>query len=152
VTVRFFRLALLLPIVVPLLLWPAMRFSGNGQSPLFASALLFGGSLVIAGIPYLVFAIGAAWWARRRSSPELRRFALRAPFYFAPFAGTAYFLFGLATVNPPNTTWLIRTGADLALLAVVFGYVYVALGLALARLVSTKAGRSRGTARVPETQ
>lgn len=79
----FYRLALLLPLVVPAAV--AVLVNGAGLRPDSGPALklfqLLLASLVYGGLPYLVAAVFATVWIDRRPEPEIRRLAIRAPFW-----------------------------------------------------------------------
>lgn len=79
----FYRLALGLPLVVPLLLWGAMYvFPMSDADATILLTFLY--SLMIGGLPYLVFAVGFGWWMRDKSPTAIRRATMWAPVFFMP--------------------------------------------------------------------
>lgn len=83
--ITFYRGTLLLPILVPLLIWALAQWGmvGDADAEL---AVFFMYSLPIAGLPYLFFAGGLAWWMRDKAPVAIRRMMLRAPVLFIPCA------------------------------------------------------------------
>ena len=79
----FYRIALWLPLAVPAAV--VLVVSGLGLRPDGGPALkvvqLLLASLVYGGVPYTVAALAASFWLGARSEREIRRLALRAPFW-----------------------------------------------------------------------
>lgn len=120
----YYRGALLLPLVVPAL-FSALLLLGDRLPPGLAGiTFLLYWSLLIGGIPYLVFAGGFLLWARGRSEREVRRGILLSPLVYAPLLMIC--LFGFVAVdgtlgNGAQGLWML--GA----FGVLFGYGYVLL-------------------------
>src|SRR5688572_10131474 len=97
---RFFQISMLLPLAFPLAfcglvywLW-GYRVEASG-SPLFSAvvyvALIFGYSLYLGGIPYVLFLIGLFIWMRAKTAGEVQRMTYVAPLLFIPvFTGCAF--------------------------------------------------------------
>ena len=79
----YFQLSLLFPIAIPLLtmaVWPrGFAQSHSGLTGIFGLADL---ALLIAGIPYLLFAVALFLWIRRRSLHTIQVAAVIAPIIF----------------------------------------------------------------------
>lgn len=128
----FFRAAVLAPLIVPL---GAVGLAALAPELFLGLGIVLGGSLLLAGLPYVLFAAGLLWWARGRSSDSLRRAAVRAPLLFAPLGGIGVATFYL----PPSITagYWGYIGTNLvfgAVMCLVFGYGYVGAGLLVDRL------------------
>jgi len=140
VTLRaYYRRALLLPVVVPLLFAPGLWFADRlplGLGVLLVSLLV---SPLVGGVPYLIFVLLLRRRTRGWPDGRLRRIALVAPLLFAPL---------LAAVLLP-AAWFERgsfwsaaelVGGWCVPLALVLGYAYVAIAEA-GRLVLERRGK-----------
>jgi hypothetical protein len=135
----YYRRALLLPIIVPLLFAPGLLFTDRlplGLGVLLISLLV---SPLVGGVPFLVFVLLLRRRTRGWSDGRLRRIALVAPLLFAPL---------LVAVLLP-VAWFERgsfwSAAELVVgwcvpFALVLGYVYVAITEA-GRIVLTRRGK-----------
>jgi hypothetical protein len=131
----FFRLTLLLPLAVPALAW---MFTPN----MLANIIVL--SVVIAGIPYLLFALGM-WFALGRLPPSMAvpGIVLLAPLLFLPLQGLAWMGWSAYT----NGVGEGLIGAAFAFLPfiffiLVFGYTYVVLAVLAFHFLS-RAGHVR---------
>jgi 7-cyano-7-deazaguanine synthase len=126
----FYRLSLLLPVVVPLLLSAISYAIGSpSQLPDLLRILIAGG--YIGGIPYLVL----AWWlqSRMRRTPygSLTKLALKAPLYYLPL------LCVFLLVASFGRKIITGSGIDIDIIPIVMAfavpvaYGYVALAVAL---------------------
>lgn len=125
---RFFRLCLLLPLVVPLALVPFR--------PTNFTTLLWAAP-VLAGIPYLVFAaVLFVWLGRLRSLGQSQVLSLGAPLLFLPFLGVYLTLVAWVSTphaHPVSKAWGLTF--DVSGLGLLTGYVYVALANAIALIL-----------------
>lgn len=127
---NYYRIALLLPVAIPAALSPLMLLDGG---PLLLRGLLvyLYGSLLIGGIPYVLFALGFLLWMRGKPDAQVRRAVLVSPLVYTAVLVAGYFAF----------LWLDGTlgnGEDAAAaligFGVAFGYAYVAIA-ELGRLI-----------------
>jgi len=125
---RYFQISLLLPIAAPLVsLFIASLFAGPGPLRGWRVVLLLlFGSLLLGGIPYILFAAGLFFWMRGKSAREVQRMTYVAPLLFIPvFVSCAVALAILELILSGNN----KVEAGLVLLGcaviLIFGYVYV---------------------------
>jgi len=129
----FFRRALLLPIIGPLLLGIGAILA---PPVLGGIGVIIGGSLLYGGAAYAVFAAAMYWWTRGKPWPTVRRAALIAPVLFAPLCGlnmAAVFAFGAPAVTGGRDQQVLQYFLEGAGLGLVFGYGYVLLTFMLER-------------------
>lgn len=137
-TVSFYRLALLLPLAVPLALLP------RGQSALVGVLMM---SVLFGGAQYLVFAIGLSVWMGRvqHDTARMERRLFWAPPLFIPVQAVGWLLFALVQGAPgtlPGALWLLP---PFTLWCLLLGYAY--LGMArLACAALRRLGWVRDTA------
>lgn len=121
---RFFRLCLLLPLVVPLAL---MAFE-----PTRLSALLWTAS-IIGGLPYLAFAVVLfVWFGRLCSLGQFQLLSICAPLLFLPFLGSYLVLVALDSTSlaeASSKAWNLVL--ELSGFILLVGYVYVTLANAM---------------------
>ena len=123
----YFRLALLLPLVAPLVVAPLALLAPDVFGP---PALVLGASLAFGGVPYTLFAACVLLWSRGRSADRLRGLARWAPVLFAPLAGLGVIAFYVRNAAGPRAAaglwddFVVGAGVSL-----VLGYLYVALVL-----------------------
>lgn len=142
--VTFYRLAALLPLVVPALVAIPSLVTGRR---LFTASNVFGaaraylvGSLLIGALPYVVLAAVALVLLSRRSQRAYSAAAWIAPLLFAPWLAICWLGFVMAMTPSGQTQPSGLAGVALALggLALVVGYGYVvvveALRILLVRL------------------
>lgn len=117
----YYRWALLLPLLVP-----ALASALQSLLPGFASvvAYLLFMSVLIGGVPYLLFAAGFLLWMRGASDARVRRGILLAPLTYTVVMLVCLTLFLLITGTFANSADSLGTFVWFAL---VFGYGYVAL-------------------------
>jgi hypothetical protein len=138
---RFYRLAIFLPLAVPVMAFPAFVLAGGRQatSP-FAravslSAVLTLGAATAAIIPYFVTAVPLVIWMRRRPLVSMRRALLASPILM--LVPLSLFLCGVAVHGggwdalSDQRSWAFVATAGC--LIVAFGYPYVALVLVIGR-------------------
>ena len=121
---RFYRIALWLPLLVPL------PFVGLGMlSPelFMVPAVLLGGSLVYAAPTYPLFAGLVYWRLRHRPLQSWERGSLWLPLVYAPFCGIGIALIYAFVGEPRPMSAMLSTAGDVALFALAFGYAYVVL-------------------------
>ena len=131
----FFRLCLLLPILLPLLLLaiavPESRYFGDGSGqpgPFATVAAILMASLVFGGIPYLVFAVIIFVVIGRLSATStLVALTWSAPILFLPVHALVSMLFFLWARADPNLDDLAAFILGTSVYAVVIGYGYVAI-------------------------
>lgn len=125
-TRRWFQLSLLLPLVLPVALLPALASGVNGA---VAVAWLSVAALIWGGIPYVPFAVGLALTMERVRPDRAVLLALIAPVLFAPVEGLAVLAVGLvvsmAAGQPAGP--MVQLAAIMAAFALVFGFAYVAV-------------------------
>jgi hypothetical protein len=137
-TRTYYRAALLLPLAVPALFATTLLL--DDRTPLLAGIFMYlYGSVLLGGIPYLLFAGGFLLWSRGRSDREVRGAVLLAPIVYSALLMLCFLAF-LATDGTFGNGW----GGLWALggLGVAFGYAYVLLaelGRLLLRPVPTAA-------------
>ena len=116
---RFFQLSFLLPIVLPLLL----IFVAN---PTFGLVSILTLSLILGGVPYLLFITGLFFWMRNKNAKDIQRMTFVAPLLFIPV-----FLLSVLVFLPIQliTTGTIDVNAGIVFICCVFiiilGYLYV---------------------------
>lgn len=123
----YYRASLLIPVLVPVLLWPL--WAVLGKDSLFGIvAMVLTMALVYGGGPYAAFVIGFLVWSRGKDDARVRTAALRAPFRFAPllFVGLVA-LIGIDGTEPLTFRALFGFGLGTLLLGLAFGYLYVAV-------------------------
>lgn len=121
----YFQLSLLMPLVLPLLLYVAGVASFQGWG---AVALIVVYSLLLGGVPYVIFLAGALAWLRGRDARAARRLTLAAPPIFASvFTGCAMLLVLIQILQLGE----IRVGTSFVVagcvIGLILGYAYVAL-------------------------
>lgn len=117
-TLSFYRLALLLPLAVPLALLPL------DQSALVGVLMM---SVLFGGAQYLVFAVGLSVWMGRvrHDRARMERRLFWAPPLFIPVQAIGWLLFALVQGTPGailGALWLLL---PFTLWCLVLGYAYV---------------------------
>lgn len=128
----FYRLALLVPVLVPVLLWAFPVLSAGEATAFFLYSTL------ATGASYLVFALAIAWWIEGRPAPSVRRLALRAPMLYLPLAWLELAVRDVMAGRPGESlhpATMVFIGASVLLV----GYVYVGL-VEAARWAALRAG------------
>ena len=127
----FFRWALALPLVLPLLALP-LALVRNEVGGLGFLLLM---SLVLGGVPYLIFAGLLLWWSRGKSEAQLKRAGLLAPFLMLPVYWLVLAIDALVTRQiVQELTNLGNLMFTLSLFLLAFGYAYVVLAVVLLAL------------------
>ncbi len=126
-TKRFYCLALTSPLWLPLLFSPLVYFDlFEGLPVLDAVAGLMLASLVISGLPYLIFLWSLYLHFRQRDTQTLRIATLYIPLLFAGVIASLAFVLGMAVSgdrwNEAAMIAVVFCGFSLA-----FGYGYVLL-------------------------
>lgn len=140
--VTFYRVAALLPLLVPVLLAIPSLVTGRGllsaSSGLGMTRVVLVGSLLVAALPYAIFAAVALWVLRRHSERAYRAAAWTAPLLFALWLAIFWLVFAIARSREAQTSGLPRVALSLGGMALLVGYGYVvvveALRMMLARL------------------
>ncbi len=133
---RFFRHALLLPIVLPLLLAPFLALGGPDLGLLGAIAghLVFGS--LVGLVPYAAVAARLFAWSDRATEDDLRRLAWESCALMMLETGAFVLL----------ATWSVAAALGMAACAAVYSAAYVALArglLVLGRAAGLVAPRER---------
>jgi hypothetical protein len=119
----YYRWALALPLLLPALATPLLM-ADRVPGVLGAVVMYLFWSMLVGGIPYLLFATGFLLWMRRAPERRVRTAVLLSPLLYTPLL-LAY----LVTFLLVDGT--LRSGGDtlgmFAAFGVSFGYVYVAL-------------------------
>jgi hypothetical protein len=119
----YYRRALILPVLVPVLATLLLLLGEALPPELIGIGYFLYWSLLIGGIPYLLFAGGFVLWARGRSDREVRRGILLAPLVYAPVLMACFLAFLALDGTPGSAQQVWMLGA----FGVLFGYGYVIL-------------------------
>jgi hypothetical protein len=119
----YFRTCLLLPIVIPLIALPLTP--GNALASILAL------SLVVAGVPYIFFAI-ATWFLLKKQSQttSIPRCVLFAPLLLLPIETIALMIYSayLHGISVDSFIGVLVVMPLLSLYTLGVGYLYVGLG------------------------
>ena len=130
--VAYFRAYSLVPLLVPVVAWlvlVAMKDAHgiDTDSTLLWILIFVTGSLVMA-VPYLVMMLPILWLLRHKSSASYIKCMLAVPVLFC----LVVFVFDAWQFHFSTGSWhRVTNPTNLSLIALVFGYVYVAFGLVL---------------------
>ena len=146
---RYFRNAIWAPLAVPVLVAPIVYLGETVPDWVSLPATFLTGSVFVAGVPYLAFAIHRYRWIRRREPQEVEQAALWAPIaflgWFFPFylgwVGLAWAIWGASS---DELYAMVPSAVILTGFIVVCGYLYVAVILGVLKLL-----RIRGSIRDP---
>jgi hypothetical protein len=118
--IRFFRIALMLPIAVPLVFLP---FGVNAVSAILLFSLAFG------GLQYLLFACLMFYFiGRLREAEEIQRLSYWAPVIFIPIQAGGWLIFGyIERLSNPNLVGIWDGLIVFPVYILIVGYVYVGL-------------------------
>jgi hypothetical protein len=119
----YYRWALLLPLVVPALASPLLLLQPL-PDVLGAVMLYLVWSLLVGGIPYLLFAAAFLLWMRRAPEDHVRTAVLLSPVIYSAVLATCLVLFlavdGSLASSAESLTYMTGFG-------LLFGYGYVAI-------------------------
>lgn len=136
----YYRWALLLPVVVPALTLPLIPVV-DSLPPLAVVALIYlWWSMLLGGIPYLLFAGAFLAWMREQPDARVRRGILLAPIAYVLVLAVCTALF---LVVDGTFSW--ETLGLVAAFGLAFGYAYVAIAEG-GRLLVRAGGASAGPA------
>ncbi|MDQ3818026.1 MAG: hypothetical protein M3362_10070 [Acidobacteriota bacterium] len=122
---RYFQASFLLPLIVPL---PVMLVASSGFRGWGAVALVLEGSLLIGGIPYILFLAGLFFWARGKNFRALQRVTYIAPLLFIPvFVYCALALIPIQILTVGEVRVEGRSVFSLCVFILILGYFYVLL-------------------------
>jgi hypothetical protein len=121
----YYRGALVLPLLLPALTLPVSLLDVRVPDGLGVVAFLLYWSLLIGGIPYVLFAAGFLLWSRGRSDGEVRRAILLSPLSYA--AVLMVCVVGFFAVDSSAFWNDVDDVGTLGVVAVLFGYAYVLL-------------------------
>ena len=119
----YYRWALLLPLALPALAWPLLLV--RSMPPLLVAVVwyLFL-SVLIGGIPYVLFATAFLLWARRAPDHRVRMGILLSPLAYAAVLFICLTLFLLVDGTFANSSDSL---GGMVMFALLFGYGYVGL-------------------------
>lgn len=121
--VTFYRCALFLPVAIPAILWAFGRqLSRRDTDTELAAFFMY--SLPSAGMPYILFALGLAWWMQGKAPNVLRQATLWAPMLFVPCAWLGI-VAQSALLHDPAGTGGVGGSLMIALGVLLVGYTYV---------------------------
>jgi hypothetical protein len=123
---RFYRLSLLLPLLLPL------PFLATGSTASSALGMLLAFSLVYGGIPYAILACGLLFWLHDRDEHEINIMLFLAPWLMMPLQILCVSVAALLPTSTGSTIWEafsmgLAFGLYLCFFVFCFGYVYAAL-------------------------
>ncbi len=133
----FYQLTLLLPLVVPAVLWlvPVEILDRVDHHALVLGPLIE--SLPIAGAPYAVFAIGMVAWLQRTPNDAMQRLSVTAPLLFlVVFVVWCAVRVGLQ--RGAIDGGFIRSVAFFGVFVLLVGYFYVAIVEVMRRIGSRR--------------
>ena len=134
---RFYRLSLWLPIVVPALEMVAFSMLGIGAAQTGWALEAVAWSLIVGGVPYAALALWARTWMRDRSEAEIRRLMLLSPLLMVALFGALALGIGLAEGRAPGAAF--RFALLGASVIIPLGYAYVAIVALLRHFVTLRA-------------
>jgi hypothetical protein len=131
--INYFRLSLAVPLLVPVLAIALNLLSQfvSGSSEVteatrWTGFLIF--SLLIGGLPYLVFVGAVVLWSRGKTARAIYRLSFVSPLLFAAVFVTLWIPFVLITdASPYAFDVAFTSGGYYAVISLGLGYVYVAL-------------------------
>ena len=125
----FYRVAAFLPLLVPVLLVIPRLATGRGLlsagSGLGMARVYLVGSLLVAAIPYTIFASAALWFLSRRPQRAYSAAAWIAPPLFAVWLVICWLAFAVVRSWGAETIGLPRVALSLGGMAFLMGYAYV---------------------------
>src|SRR5688572_29145318 len=145
---NFFRVAAFAPLVIPLPAVGVILLARDVPVAIAVGLLILGGSLLYAGIPYILFLSAFLVWSRGRTAPAIRRAALVAPILFAPFCGFGIALVAWFKIHQIDR-WLFQQFVSGIVLSLVFGYAYLLTTLAVEQVIFWGAGHNSVNRDIP---
>jgi hypothetical protein len=132
---KFYKLLLLLPLVVSVALIPL--FDVDLHLPEWLQTVIYttAASGLVGGIPYLVLVALLLLWGRGKNEKEFRRALMLSPVLMIPiyilFSLSLGILFERERFGSQSVGWdTVLTLSFFALFILGYGYAYVAIGLA----------------------
>lgn len=119
----YYRWALALPLLVPALLSPLMLLD-PAPAGVRVVMLFLSWSVLIGGVPYVLFAIGFLLWMRGRPNHAVRKGIYMSPLVFAVWLMVCLSLFLAVDGTLGSSSEFVGL---FAIFGVVFGYGYVGL-------------------------
>jgi hypothetical protein len=120
----YYRRVLVLPVLMPALA-SALLLLGELPPGLGVVVFVLYWSLLLGGVPYLLFAGGFMLWARGRTDRQVRTGILLAPLVYAPLLMACFVAF--LAVDGTFGNGGVEGTLELGGFAVLFGYGYVVL-------------------------
>ncbi len=117
---RYFQASLALPLVVPSVLGGAAFLTKIEAIDGFAIAFMF--SLMLGGIPYLIFAFVVLFWSRHWSVSAIQRLSYLAPVLFVVTTSVLSLVALFFSASLREILWF---DALFAFFGLIFGYLYV---------------------------
>jgi hypothetical protein len=124
---RYVRRALLMPIVVPLAAAALLLIDRVEHTPVGEFSILVTWSLLVGGIPYLVFLIGFHRWMRGKTEPRIRRALRLAPLCYVPVLALFALPLAVASNHGSLDSETLLVVALFGGMGLAFGYGYVLL-------------------------
>lgn len=126
---RYFQLSFLLPLILPLL---ALLVASPGFRGWNAVVLVLWGSLLIGGIPYVLFLAGLLYWARDKDAKAIQRVTFIAPLLLVPvFIYCAVAIIPLQILKTGEVRVEVSGVLTFCVFVLVVGYFYVLLANAV---------------------
>ena len=133
---RFYRLMLLLPILIPAVVMSGAAVVGLPTfEPLNSLVVALIASGLAGALPYSLFALWASWRIKEMSERDIRRLALRAPLLMVLVFIPAAFLMGALEGDTLGGAFILIYAIPCIL---VLGYGYVALVFWIRHLVRNR--------------
>lgn len=117
---HYFQASLVLPLVVPLVLALTAFLTSSQVIDGFAAVFMF--SLMLGGIPYLIFAAGVLIWSRSRPASAIRRLSYFAPVLLVIGTDLLSLMALFFGISPREVLAFVVIFSSYAL---IFGYLYV---------------------------
>lgn len=118
----YYRWALVLPLLLPAVAWPLALF--NPLPPVLAAVTMYlFWSVLIGGVPYLLFAIGFLLWTRGASGERVRTGILLSPLVYTTVLMACFTALRVMEGTSGNGDSLLF----FAVFGLLFGYGYVGL-------------------------
>ncbi|HCA57694.1 MAG TPA: hypothetical protein DEP46_06865 [Blastocatellia bacterium] len=142
--VKWYRYLLVLPILIPIILWVTFSLDLITKSSyVFVAGMFFVGSLVFGGIPYLICATFIFWYSRDKDEATVRKLYLLYPIGMIGIFFIVLFIDGLLVqkidyIAIPLLDFLpdfINCFLVMSAFTLVFGYGYVLVTFLIVRLI-----------------